>query len=72
MPSGLVSGENLLPGLQMVTFSLCPLMAFPAWMRERKRESEREGGGLVSLPLLIIYIWIVYHLVNEFFKATER
>ena len=40
MLPGLVSGENSLSGLQMVTFSLCPLMAFPVCMRERE-----VGGG---------------------------
>ena len=60
VPAGLAFNEASLPGLRMVSFSLCPSMAFPLCcckMRERKREGERERGEkdqslvLISLPI---------------------
>lgn len=43
VPSGLVSGEISLPGLQIAAFTLCPQMASPLWSCE-----EREISGVFA------------------------
>ena len=47
MLAGLVSGVVSLIGLSMVTFMLCPYMAFYVCV-QREREREREGGREIS------------------------